>query len=373
MTNNRLIEELNNGAIFADEQGYWKSRNHNEFPGWAWRDSDNKLKCLPFADFFEDLSSAKGHKKMWLNTNGQMLEGRLSDKRDTLIPLYEGIQQTMRSIVSTGYFMYSAGIVSLHLNLAYWSRKLQCAPTVKAVVEAAPNEEVRKDILNRASGLRVIAFICYEGDGLGSYNHKVWKFWGRLLGKTAPTHPSFISEDEVQKCSREFRDADMPTKRRLFTEWWNDVHPGYEDGVVSFMCTTYLLAKRYGAMESPRCSKDNMFDSKSSFDIQAALCGFFRRSAVGLGEARTYDANEQKNPAHRLSDMLLSVDRDKLERMLTGHEGITPFGEYMLNMLDIHELRNELVDRIVSRDDDASEVKEGFSSRVSKRGLRRRM
>lgn len=370
MTNNKLIKELEAGGVFADEQGYWKSRNHEEFPGWAWRDRLGDLHTLPFADFFEDLSSSEGHKKMWLNTSGHMKTDRLSDKRDTLIPLYEGIKQTMQNVVSTGFFMYSAGIVSLHLNLAYYSRKLSCYPNVQSVVEAG-GEDIRNNILTRASGLRTIAFICYEGDGLGSYNHKVWKFWGRLLGKTAPTHPSFLSEDEVISCQVEFWEGDINTKRRLFAEWWEEVHPGYDRQVVDFLCTTFLLVKRYKQMESPWCSNDDQFDPNSLFDIQAALCGFFRRSAVGLGEARAYDANT--GLAYRFSDMLLDVETDRLHNLLTGSDGLTAFGEYLINLLDIHDLRNELVDRIVDRQDDSREVKEGFSSRLSKRGLRKRM
>lgn len=374
-SNTQLISELNSPAVLADEQGYWKARGHEEFPGWA---------ALPFADFFEDLSGpgkkGDGHKKMWLTPNGGMKEGRLSDCRGSLIPLYGGIIETQRSIVSAGFFWYSALIVQLHLTLAYYSRKLDVAPTVKAVVESG-NEKAAADVKCRAIALRVAAFIVYEGDGLGGYKPENWAFYGRLFGKACPTDDSILDGGQAADAAKAYKEASPEERVRMFTDWWNLVHcdkdgtPSYPDEVVRHLHTAHVLVSRYRQMESPMCPKDNLFDVTCKEDIQAALSGFFRRSAKGHAEAVAYDSNDTN--VHRFSDMLVDEDGEVLGKVttyLTDNSGcLSPFGDYLVNLLEIHQLRNELVDRIVARDEESAEAKEGFSTKLSKRGRRRRM
>lgn len=377
MTNNKvnlaLIQELNTPAVMADEQGYWKARGMEEFPGWA---------ELPFKDFFEDLSTERGdgHKKMWLNPDGTIKANRLSDKRESLIPLYSGIVDTQRLIVSAGFFWYSALIIQLHLILAYYSRSLDVVPTVKAVVESG-NAAAAEDVKSRTIALRVAAFIVYEGDGLGGYKAENWAFYGRLFGQACPTCKSILDIDGAAQAQKEYKEADDAGKLQLFTKWWNLIHSNkstgealYSNTVIKHLHTAFRMVTRYQLMESPFCPEDLLFDKNNSFDIQSALAGFFRRSSKGLGEAGAYDSNN--TDVHRFSDMLVDDEYKplaKVNRFLTGKNGLTPFGEYIINIIEIHQLRNELVDRITERDEDSVEAKEGFATRLSKRGRRHRM
>lgn len=367
--NQALVQELLAGGMYADHKGYYLARGFSEKPGLA---------ELPFADFFENLSDPKGHKKMWLNPDGTFKVGRTSFECDGLMPLYGGIVDTQQKIVSMGFFMYSALVVSLHLNLAFYSRKLDCSPDVRSVYEKAEalgNTKVMSDIRARALACRVAAFIIYEGDGLGGYSDKVWHLWGRLYGVECPANPEILSSEEAKACKEAWNEASDEVRKDLFKRWWGKVHPETETVVVDKLYAAYKIVKRYQTMESPNCPPDQFFDSESNFDVQAALTGFFRRSAVGMGEAKAYDANSLEEQAHRFSDML-DGSIDKLKGLVKGNNGITPFGEYILNVLNLNLRRSELVDTIIERQKDDDETKkqnlaEGFRMRVSKRGRAR--
>lgn len=374
--NSQLIKELQAGGLYADHQGYWKSRGYQENPGWA-------AKGIPFADFFENLSDSEGdgHKKMWLNPDGSFKEGKTSFECEGLMPLYGGIVDTQQQIVSACFFMYSASVVSLHLNLAFYSRKLGCSPDLQSCYNAG-SDKVKEDLEARALACRIVAFIGYEGDGLGGFSEKVWPFYGRLFGKV-PQGVVLTDQDgkvtfneAIAKESKDKWDESTDEERQeLFYQWWSEIHPGYKRAVVNKIYSAFKILKRYQMMESPNCPPDMQFNPEVQFDVQAAICGFFRRSAVGLGEARAYDANEFNNPANRFSDML-TMAQSAVERLVTGHKGVTPFGEYLLEVLDLQMRRNALVDNIVARQQDDEETKkqslaEGFRMRVSKRGRAR--
>ena len=133
------------------------------------------------------------------------------------------------------------------------------------------------------------------------------------------------------------------------------------------------MVKLYQQLESPYGSVS--FEEENQLHVQAVLCGFFRRSAVGIAEAKAYDSNDLDNPANRFADML-QLNREKMEKLLTGSNGITPFGDYMLEVLDINSTRNSIVDTIVSRQSEDDNTKnsmlsEGFKTKVSKRGRAR--
>lgn len=79
--------------------------------------------------------------------------------------------------------------------------------------------------------------------------------------------------------------------------------------------------------------------------------------------------------ANRFADML-QISREKVEQLMSGHNGLTPFGSYLIEVLDLNSRRIEIVDRIVERQQDNEEEKrqnlaEGFRMRVSKRGRAR--
>lgn len=371
MSNLNLVQELTRGGLYADHQGYWKSRGFQTNPGWH---------KLPFADFFENLSEPKGHKKMWLNPDGSFREGRTSFECEGLMPLYEGIVDTQQQIVSLCFFMYSASVVSLHLNLAFYSRKLKCSPDLRSCYEAG-SDKVKEDLEARALASRIIAFIGYEGDGLGGFSEKVWAFYGRLTGEI-PEGVEIKKDDKVifnaqiAAASYEmWKESSDEVRQDLFYTWWSEIHPGYKRSVVNKIYSAYKVVKRYQAMESPTCPPDKMFDPEVQFDVQAAICGFFRRSAVGMAEARAYNPNDLEERAHRFSDMLEGC-QDKLGSLLKGNEGTTPFGSYFLEVLQMHSRRNELVDGIIDRqllneDEKKDLVAEGFRNRVSKRGRAR--
>lgn len=282
--NQALVEELLKGGLYADHKGYYLARGHEANPGWA---------KLPFADFFENLSDPEGHKKMWLNPDGSFKGGRTSFECDGLMPLYGGIVDTQQKIVSMGFFMYSALVVSLHLNLAFYSRKLKCNADVRSVyetAEAAGNTKVMQDIRVRALACRIAAFIIYEGDGLGGYSDKVWHLWGRLYGVACPGNSKILSEAQAKEAKEEWQEAGDEQRKALFQKWWSMVHPETERAVVDKLYSAYKIVKRYQTMESPGCPPEAQFDPEVTFDVQAAITGFFRRSAVGLGEAKAYDA-----------------------------------------------------------------------------------
>lgn len=372
MANQNLVNELLAGGMYCDPQGYWKSRGFEENPGWH---------KLPFADFFENLSDPRGHKKMWLNPDGTFQKGKASFKCDSLMPLYEGILATQYHIVAPAFFWYSALVVNLHLNLAYYSKKLKCEPNLRACYEAGSDKD-KADIKARAMACRAIAFIGYEGDGLGGFAEKSWLFWGRIGGKTPD---SVVIKDKSGEVifNKEIANEDFAyfnsskrtddEKKELFYEWWTELHPGYSRAVVDKIYAAHKMVKLYQQLESPYGSVS--FEEDNQTHVQAVLCGFFRRSAVGIAEAKAYDSNDLDNPANRFADML-QLGREKMEKLLTGNNGITPFGNYLLEVLDINSTRNSIVDTIVSRQSEDDNTKnsllsEGFKTKVSKRGRAR--
>lgn len=371
-SNAALVTELRAGGYATSPEGYYLSRGYDSFPGWE---------NLPFADFFENISDndGNGHKKMWLDPTGKMKAGKTTFECDSLLPLYEGIQETLRNIVSNGFFMYSSLVVSMHLNLAYYSKKLGCSADVMSVM-AAGDETVKQAISDRALAARICAYIIYEGDGLGGYADKVWPLWGRLTGKACPCNSEVLSVKDAMNAKLEWDNSTDEQRKELFISWWYKIdsaaHKNVSRSIVEKIFVAYKQVKRYQQMENPFCREDDMFDPNSSTDVQAAICGFFRRSSVGMGEARCYDANELDNPANRFCDMLLEAKADVIKK-LTGQGGsLTPFGQSLLTTLELTIRRNDIVDGIVERQNDDEQTKQenrsfGLASRVSKRGRAR--
>lgn len=370
MSNQRLVDELTRGGVFSDEKGYWKARGYTEFPGWE---------HLPFADFFENLSSKSGHKKMWLNPDGSFKEGRLSYSSESLMSLYEGIKETQMRIVSAGFFTYSCLIVNLHLRLAFYSRKLGVSPDITSILEVA-DEEACKDLEYRALALRCAAYLIYEGDGLGGYRDKVWLLWGRIFGIACPDNPEVLPVEEAEESS-DLWDSSSDTKRKeLFLRWWSEIdesHNSLDPLIVGHIYTGYKLYRRYQQMENPNCREQDLFDPKSTLDVQAAICGFFRRSAGGQTEAKAYDINDVMQTPHRFVD-LLSVAFGKFKALVTGKEGKpTPFGSYLITLHSLTLRRVELIKGVVARQDVDQltydqYLREGKATRVAKRGRIRR-
>lgn len=370
--NAALIAELKKGGYAVSPEGYWKARGYVDFPGWE---------HLPFADFFENLSESqgKGHKKMWLTPDGKMRQDRTSFECDTLMPLYDGIQQTLRTIVSNGFFMYSALVVSMHLNLAYYGKKFGCSADVLSVMEAG-DAKAKKDIEDRALAARICAYIIYEGDGLGGYADKVWPLWGRITGKACPVTESVLNQTEATAAKAEWDKASDEERKQLFYTWWMMIdcpaHKGISRSIIEKIYVAFKTVRRYQQMENPFCPEELRFNPENKSDRQAAITGFFRRAAIGVGEARAYDANELDAPANRFCDMLDDARAD-VTAMLTGHGGkLTPFGEQIMITLDLHLRRNDIVDTIVARQEDDENTrnenrKNGLAERVSKRGRAR--
>jgi hypothetical protein len=370
MPNPKLVAELlSKRAVFASEQGYWKARGFDTFPGWS---------KLPFADFFEDLSKMEGtgHKKMWLNPNGTFKTGRLSYECDTLMPLYNGISETQLRIVSAGFFTYSALIVNLHLRLAHYSRKYNASPNVSDILDVAFKEDCA-DLSDRALALRVAAYLIYEGDGLGGYSDPVWKLWGRILGMACPDNPEILSLEEALDCAEEWFYATDEERKYLFYKWWSDIdqaHAKVPQSIVSHVYVGYKLYTRYQLMESSSCPEEFLFNPASSFDCKAAICGFFRRSAKGLSESKNHDVNDIHNVPNYLSESLDEA-RPLVTKLLTGNTGLTVFGKYIINLLDLSLRRLDLVASITSRQEDTMAgdfVKKGFAVRLNKQGRVRR-
>ena len=367
--NLELVEELSSSVLFADEQGYWKGRGYEEFPGWE---------NLPFADFFENLSKQVGHKKMWLNPDGKFKAGRLSYSNESLMPLYNGIKETQRRIVSAGFFIYSALIVNLHMRLAYYSRLLKVRPSMKAIFEVA-NEEQKLDLTYRALALRVAAYLVYEGDGLGGYSDKVWLLWGRIFNIPCPDNPELLDKDELADDAQAWFFASDEERRGLFLQWWAEIdeaHAKVNPNIVNQIYTGYKLYTRYQLMESPVCPLEFQFNPESTFDVQAALCGFFRRSAGGLTEAKAMDISDIHMQPHRFVDMLIKA-KPKVIGLLKGHVGITPFGKYILSMVDLTDRRVEMIMEVLKRQEldqltYNNLVKEGKVTKVAKRGSLRK-
>lgn len=370
--NSNLVAELKKGGYAVSPEGYWKARNFVDFPGWD---------KLPFADFFENLSESqgKGHKKMWMTPDGKMRQNRTTFECDTLLPLYDGIQQTLRTIVSNGFFMYSALVVSMHLNLAYYSKKLKCSADVMSVMEAG-DDKVKKDISDRALAARICAYIIYEGDGLGGYAEKVWPLWGRLSGIACPTNDDVLCIAEATTSKLLWDGASDQERKELFYTWWMEIdcsaHKSISRSIIDKIYVAYKMVRRYQQMENPFCPEELRFNPSDRSDVQAAITGFFRRSSVGVGEARAYDANELDAPANRFCDMLNEAHAEAFG-MLTGVEGkLTPFGEQLHTVLELHLRRNDLVDGIVARQEDDDQTRDenrkyGLAERVSKRGRAR--
>ena len=370
-TNAALVTELRAGGYATSPEGYYKARGYAEFPGWE---------NLPFSDFFENISdnTGKGHKKMWLDPTGKMKDGKTGFECDSLVPLYDGIQETLRNIVSNGFFMYSSLVVSMHMNLAFYSKKLGCSPDVISVM-AAGDAKVKENIADRALAARICAYIIYEGDGLGGYADKVWPLWGRLTGKPCPCYEEVLDVKTANLAKAQWEAANDEQRKELFISWWymidSSAHKAVKRSIVEKIFVAYKQVKRYQQMESPFCRPDDMFNPASTTDIQSAICGFFRRSSVGMGEARCYDANELDKPANRFCDMLMESKAEVIKK-LTGHEGITPFGQSLLTTLDLTIRRNDIVDTIVERQNDDEPTKQenrqyGLASKVSKRGRAR--
>ena len=361
-----LALELEQGGHFSDEKGYWKARGYDEFPGWE---------HLPFADFFENLSSKSGHKKMWLDSDGRMKPGRLSYSNESLMSLYEGIKDTQQIVVSAGFFIYSALIVNLHMRLAYYSRKLKCQPNVGSVLSKG-DEDAITDITYRALALRVAAYLIYEGDGLGGYSDKVWLLWGRIYGMACPDNPEVLSLEEALECQEDWFYANDIEREMMFIEWWKEIdesHASLPEEIIHHIYVGFKLVNRYKQMESPTCPPDYRFNPNSTFDVQAAICGFFRRSAGGLTEARAYDISDASRQPHRFVDMLEDAKGKFLALFLTYQGGLSSFGKYLNGIQELTLRRVDLIEEVIKRQD-ADQLtynqylKDGKVTKVAKRG-----
>ena len=332
----------------SNQEGYWRVRGFDEFPGWH---------RLPFKDFLVDVH---GSNKMWLDEDGHMKPEQLDCERDTLVPLYVGIVDTVRSIVSTSFAMYSALVVMAHIKVAEASSELECPATVQDVRLAG------SDIDDVLRALRTIAFIGYEGDGLGGYKKDTWHFWGRVLGIGCPTDDEVLSQEEAGRCRDLFQRSGIAGRQALFQEWWNYLHPGTPEPVCKLLCQALVAVQRYQALERPNAKYEPR-------DLVPAVCGFFRRASAGISVAKSVDVNQSNH--HRLADWLLD-DIEGVRDLFTGHEGVTAFGQQFLRLLEIHDLRHEVMDSILSRASDEASIRDsvdrGLPYALQQRGRRRR-
>ncbi len=248
-----------------------------------------------------------------------------------------------------------------------------------SVMEAG-DDKVKAEIADRALAARICAYIIYEGDGLGSYADKVWPFWGRMIGQACPGDENVLNAKDASAAKAQWDNATEEERKELFISWWylikSDAHQAVSRSIVEKIYVAYKMVRRYQQMENPLCKEKDMFDASRPGDIQAAITGFFRRSAVGIGEAGAYSANELDMPAHRFADMLCDCQA-QLAAKLTGCDNkLTPFGAQIFTVLDLVNRRNTIVDTIVARQEDDEMTKQenrkyGLAERVSKRGRAR--
>lgn len=341
-SNNNILKELAT-SMYAGQKGYWLSRNYETNPDWN---------NLPFADFYENLSD--NHKKMWLNLEQKLKPKVLGFEGFSLIPLYNGIIQTQKIVVGTGYFVYSALIVNLHLRLAKYSRELGVEASVVNIYNNG-NQQIKNDIHNRALALRIAAYIIYEGDGLGGYKDNTWLLWGRLKGIACPDNQNILDADEAAECAELYFYASKEERKQLFTIWFKEIsenHNNVPTEIIEHIFTAYNLVSRYQQMENPNIPEEYKFNHKSVFDIQAAICGFFRRSSKGVMINQAYNPNDLTLELDPFASMLEDTQNTVIQLLLGNENKLTTFGEYYLKILQINLLRNELLNEIVQRQED---------------------
>ena len=315
--------------MYTTWEGYFLSRNLEEFPGWA---------ALPFKDFYECLDGS--HKKMWLDIDGRMKEGRLTTKVNSMVPLYQGIGDTMRLIVSRAFFWYSASITTTHFAILDMSRKYGAAPNLPALLAVA-DEADHSELQERVLVARIVAFLIYEGDGLGGYSDKVWAFWGRMNGIGCPTNPSILSDVEAQDCQKQWNEAKPVQRRELFVQWWQLVHPETPEHLVRRVFMLDSLVGKYQALESGAMKMEPEH-------LPAAICGFLRRSSQGRNEPTRV----------RLGD-ILAERLDDVEEFLSDCNGPSAFGRVLIGTIRIHEMHARLVDGVNAREEvDESRIRD---------------
>lgn len=408
----KLIEQIKSKTASVGTSGYTIARG---LP------LDAKLSELPFADFFENNSKTekkgKPHKKHYLNHN---VDGSFTTKEDytkyeftSLTPFYKGVILTQQLVVSTGFFMYSVGVIRTHVRLAAASMTLNKefgvvvdanAPEIleaaKAIAKSQTDKakqnvakRIIKEIKDLQSAVQVSARIIYEGDGLGGYQPEKWSFYGKLNGIGCPTSDEILTQTEAENAQKQFNDADEQTKEELFSKWFLEIHPEYTNnaGLVRTLYSLYRYVKIYQQLETTRGQyifEDAMLDEENTWVdrdryIMAALAGFFRRSAKGLAEGRGYESDEATRFVDILNLIIDEVPHDatrvieldvfrRIQNFFMTPNGISLYGKQILRSIECHTRRNDIIDAINERDDENDAVKQemrknGMLTKVQKK------
>ena len=375
-----LHELFHTGVHFAGPDGYWRKLGLQENPGLA---------NLEFHEFFEPVFRA-GHKKSFLDSEGNMkapgkgYESIMHGRVKSMVGLYKGLAASPR-VIGQAFFMYSVGVVNWHLHASRVARNFGCEPNLTSILECdnVPDNE-KKNIQTRSMALSVCAFTLYEGAGaLGGYNAQQWNLWARVFGTETPLQMGdhFVSGEEAAKCCKELREAEsLADKKALFMKWLPLGYPGLPEGVGEILFGYWSWVDLYGRIESGSLQPDNTNPNH----MGAILAGFLRRAAKGLLVATKYSLTDVFKPDAGDGDPLslvsvISSEEVKITEMLSTAEGPSPFGKWVINMMEVQLDRMTLVEDIAKRaaiaeanPQAAGEMsKMGLASKMSQRGRTR--
>lgn len=349
--NMQTLQELFHvGIHFAGPDGYWRKLGLKENPGLA---------NLEFADFFEPVFRST-HKKSFLNAEGVMktpkkgeesiMHGRVS----SMVGLYKGLAASPR-VIGQAFFMYSAGVVNWHLHACRIARTWGCQPNLPSILECSEvPEHEKKGIETRSMALSICAFTLYEGAGaLGGYNAQQWNLWARVFGQGTPLQMGdhFVTAEEAAKCCEELRNAEtMGEKKSLFLKWLLLGYPGLPEGVGDILFGYWYWVDIYTRIESGFLEPD----PTNPNHMGAVLAGFLRRAAKGLLVATKFSITDTFKLDAGLGDPLalvaiISSQEEKFVELLSTKEGPSPFGQWIISMMDVQLDRMTLVEDIAKR------------------------
>ena len=377
---NTLQQLFHTGIHFANTDGYWRLTGLESNPGLA---------NLDFAEFFEPVFRP-GHKKSFLEADGNMkapakgYESIMHGRVSSMVGLYKGLAATPR-VIGQAFFMYSAGVTNWHLHACRIARTYGCQADLTSILESetVPEHE-KKNIRNRSLALCICAFTLYEGSGaLGGYNAQQWNLWARVFGMETPLQMGdhFVAAKEAAECCEKLRKAEgMSEKKSLFMKWLPLGYPGLPEGVGEILFTYWYWVNLYTSIESGSLQPDNTNPNH----MGAILSGFIRRAAKGLLIATKFSLTEAFKPDAGDGDPLslvtvISSEEEKITEMLSTAEGPSPFGKWVISMMEVQLDRMSLVEDIAKRAAIAEQnpqakadmAKSGLAAAMSQRGKTR--
>jgi hypothetical protein len=300
------------------------------------------------------------------------------------IGLYRGLVGSAR-IIGQAFFMYSSGCMNWHLHANRLSRTYGCQPILSSILESekVPQKE-KNSMYTRSLALSVCAFTVYEGAGaLGGYDAEVWNFWSRVLGQETPLAMKghWVSREEAQKCASEFAEAEVPVKKALFLKWLALGYPDLPEGVGKILWGYYHWTELYQGFEKGFMVPK--FDPPVQDHLGAILAGFLRRAAKGYIVAPSMDLHRALASEAGSSDPMplvqyINLEEEKFVQLLSDKDGLSPFGQWLMRMVDAQSTRMELVEGIVARGEEVQQTKDsskfksqGLATKMSQRGRTR--